>query len=141
MQGMPWKTAVACAVLLVAGASIAKSPKTPPIRLTARALLEAFEGNSVAADAKYKGRQVTVTDGIVARVAPTDEGGAVVLLAPGPGSPLSTAVNCVMGPKQRRKADTLSQLDVVTLKGKCLGLMVVDGARFVNLWECSLQSE
>ena len=142
MKRIGYSVMLVGAVLFFMGSLDAAPKKGSAIRISARALLEAYEANEAAADTKFKRKRITVKNGVVGRVGATENGGAVVLIGPGPGgASLRTIISCVMPPKQRRKADTLSKFDVVTVKGKCLGLRILDGLRMVMMNRCSLRSK
>ncbi|MCK5942909.1 MAG: hypothetical protein KAI24_13110 [Planctomycetes bacterium] len=119
--------------------SRAEAPNIPRISISARDLLEAYETNEAAADTRFKSKWVTVSNGVVLRIAGREDGGALIIMTPGPGGrTLSTALVCMLSSRDRAAAEAMVPGDKATLSGRCGGLVMAEGARTVFMNDCAL---
>lgn len=91
-----------------------------------------YEQNTIAADAKYKGKIIEVT-GVVFRV--TDELKKFRLTVELNGSPGST-VDCDFDTSEKASLTALTPGVSTTIRGKCIGRRTIDGDKWVTLEKC-----
>ena len=118
------------ASLFIAGLAVAGSlDRSYGISINAVALSQAYRENEVAADAKYKGAQVSV-GGTVEKIGKDEDGDSFVILAGSNGYP----VRCKFSETQNAAVARIRVGSAIGIKGTIVGIK----GEVVTIKECSL---